>query len=97
MLCVYANRKIAVVLTNFSATFPFVTCVKESENQPNGFVESHKAVKLGLHVLTRGSIVANPIIYRLVPSPSRFETRRWTIHTLVQSSERRYPIIHCCP
>ena len=25
----------------------------------------------------RGSIVANPIIYRLVPSPSRFETRQW--------------------
>ena len=23
------------------------------------------------------SIVANPIIYRLVPSPSRFETRQW--------------------
>ena len=30
------------VLTNFSAMFPFVTCVKESENQPNGFVESHR-------------------------------------------------------
>ena len=27
---------------NFSAMFPFVTCVKESENQPNGFVESHR-------------------------------------------------------
>ena len=24
------------------------------------------------------SIVANPIIYRLVPRPSRFETRQWT-------------------
>ena len=24
----------------FSAMFPFVTCVKESENQPHGFVES---------------------------------------------------------
>ena len=36
------NRKMAVVLTNFSAMFPFVTCVKESENQPNGFVESHR-------------------------------------------------------
>ena len=24
-----------------------------------------------------GSIVANPIIYRLVPSPSRFENRQW--------------------
>ena len=32
----------AVVLTNFSAMFPFVTCVKESENQPNGFGESHR-------------------------------------------------------
>ena len=42
LLCVYANRKMEVVLTNFSATFPFVTCVKESENQPNGFVESHR-------------------------------------------------------
>ena len=27
---------------NFSAVFPFVTCVKESENQPNGFVESRR-------------------------------------------------------
>ena len=42
LLCVYANRKMAVVLTNFSAMFPFVTCVKESENQPDGFVESQK-------------------------------------------------------
>ena len=24
----------------YSFPFPFVTCVKESENQPNGFVES---------------------------------------------------------
>ena len=32
-----ANRKMAVVLTNFSAMFPFVT-----ENQPNGFVESRR-------------------------------------------------------
>ena len=43
LLCVYANRKMAaVVVTNFSAMFPFVTCVKESENQPNGFGESHR-------------------------------------------------------
>ena len=42
LLCVDANRKMAVVLTNFSAVFPFVTCVKESENQPNGFVESRR-------------------------------------------------------
>ena len=42
LLCVYANRKMAVVLTNFSAMFPFETCVKESENQPNGFVESRR-------------------------------------------------------
>ena len=42
LLCVYANRKMAVVLTNFSAMFPFVTCVKESENQANGFGESHR-------------------------------------------------------
>ena len=42
LLCVYANRKMAVVLTNFSAVFPFVTCVKESENQANGFGESHR-------------------------------------------------------
>ena len=27
-----------------------------------------------------GSIVANPIIYRLVPSPSRFEIRQWISH-----------------
>ena len=26
-----------------------------------------------------GSIIANPIIYRLVPSPSRFETRQCVI------------------
>ena len=25
-----------------SVVFPFVTCVKESENQPNGFVESRR-------------------------------------------------------
>ena len=42
LLCVDANRKMAVVLTNFSAVFPFVTCVKESENQPNGFGESRR-------------------------------------------------------
>ena len=28
-----------------------------------------------------GSIVANPVIYRLVPSPSRFETRQWFLHS----------------
>ena len=35
-------------------------------------------VKLGLHFMTTvcGSVVANPIIYRLVPSPSRFEIRQ---------------------
>ena len=42
LLCVYANRKMAVVLTNVSAMFPFETCVKESENQPNGFEESRR-------------------------------------------------------
>ena len=42
LLCVDANRKMAVVLTNFPAVFPFVTCVKESENQPNGFGESRR-------------------------------------------------------
>ena len=41
-VCLDANRKMAVVLTNFSAVFPFVTCVKESENQLNGFVESRR-------------------------------------------------------
>ena len=40
LLCVYVNRKMAVVLRNFWAMFPFETCVKESDNQPNGFVES---------------------------------------------------------
>ena len=48
LLCVYANRKMAVVLTNFSAMFPFVICVKESENQPNGFgglIESPNQVR----------------------------------------------------
>ena len=29
-------------LTNFSAMFPFATCVKESKNQPNDFVESRR-------------------------------------------------------
>ena len=38
----YANRKMAVVLTNFSVMFPFETYVKESENQPHGFVESQR-------------------------------------------------------
>ena len=42
LLCVHANRKMPVVSTNFSAVFPFVTCVKESENQPNGFGESRR-------------------------------------------------------
>ena len=42
LLCVDANRKMAVVLTSFSAVFPFVTCVKESENQPNGFGKSRR-------------------------------------------------------
>ena len=39
----YALRvRKSLVLTNFSAMFPFITCVKESENQPNGFVESRR-------------------------------------------------------
>ena len=52
-----------------------------------------------------GSIVANPIIYRLVPSPSRFENRQWwrilyqrvslysnrTLHPLAMSSHMRMP------
>ena len=33
-------------------------------------------VNPGVLFLTRGSIVAYPIIYRLVPSPSRFEIRQ---------------------
>ena len=36
------KSQMAVVLRNVSATFPFVTCVKESDNQPNGFVESRR-------------------------------------------------------
>ena len=31
-----------------------------------------------------GSIVANPIIYRLVPSPSRFEIRQWLMMSYTQ-------------
>ena len=42
LLWVYANRKMAVVSTNFSAMFPSVICVKESENQANGFLESRR-------------------------------------------------------
>ena len=33
---------------------------------------------VNLDVPLCGSIVANPIIYRIVPSPSRFETRQWS-------------------
>ena len=33
-------------------------------------------LKLGLHFMTCGSIVANSIIYRLVPSPSQHEIRQ---------------------
>ena len=29
-----------------------------------------------------GSLVANPIIYRLVPSPSRFEIRQWAFYPI---------------
>ena len=36
-----------------------------------------------------GSIVANPLIYRLVPSPSRFEIRQW----LVRSSPERAVLV----
>ena len=42
------KSQMSVVLTNFSATFPFVTCVKESENQPNGFVESRRKSQLSV-------------------------------------------------
>ena len=62
LLWVYANRKMAVVLTNFLAMFPFETCVKESENQPNGFVESRILVPRaydpsGLRQETRATIL----------------------------------------
>ena len=43
LLCVYANRKMANKFIGDESSlflFPLVTCVKESENQPNGFVES---------------------------------------------------------
>ena len=43
LLYVYANRKMANKVFGDGSSlflFPFVTCVKESENQPNGFVES---------------------------------------------------------
>ena len=34
-----------------------------------------------------GSIVANPIIYRLVPSPSRYEIRQWLCGIYKRSTE----------
>ena len=34
-------------------------------------------MNLAVLFLAIESIVANPIIYRLVPRPSRFETRQW--------------------
>ena len=45
LLCVYTNRKMANKFIGDGSSlflFPLVTCVKESENQPNGFVESRK-------------------------------------------------------
>ena len=45
LLCVYANRKMANKFIGDGSSlflFPLVTCVKESENQPNGFVESRR-------------------------------------------------------
>ena len=46
---------------------------------------------LWLHVC--GSIVANPIIYTLVPSPSRFEIRQWRLHTTLCKSVRNISTI----
>ena len=45
LLYVYANRKMANKVFDDGSSlflFPFVTCVKESENQPDGFVESRR-------------------------------------------------------
>ena len=45
LLCVYANRKMANKFIGDGSSlflFPLVTCAKESENQPNGFVESRR-------------------------------------------------------
>ena len=48
LLCVYANlanRKMANKVFGVGSSLfllPFVTCAKESENQPNGFVESRR-------------------------------------------------------
>ena len=41
LFCVGANRKTAVVSTNFSAVFSFVTCVRVRKST-NGFVESRR-------------------------------------------------------
>ena len=44
LLC-YANRKMANKFIGDGSSlflFPFRTCVNESENQPNGFVESRR-------------------------------------------------------
>ena len=45
LLCVYANRKMANKFIGDGRSlfpFPLVTCVRESENQTNGFVESRR-------------------------------------------------------
>ena len=45
LLYVYTNPKMANTFFGDGSSlflFPFVTCVKESENQPNGFVESRR-------------------------------------------------------
>ena len=42
-----------------------------------------------------GSVVANPIIYRLVPSPSRFETRQWYACTCPVSGQSLRCLLHC--
>ena len=40
------------------------------------------AVRHAIHFFVNQSIVANPIIYTLVPSPSRYEIRQW-VHFLM--------------
>ena len=43
-----------------------------------------------------GSHVVYPIINRLIPSPSRFQTRQWPSDLWPGSSQRNSPLVHTC-
>ena len=69
LLYLYANRKMANKFFGDGSSlflFPFVTCVKESENQPNGFVESRRKSQPSpfqkVKVQTRASSLDNLVL-----------------------------------